>query len=142
MQYPEFEGEPEADFAEIPSFRQQDFDDFDGESVQSEGSDERDEITPAPAPEPRHQPYVAVPEFVKQFVSYFYRHIKDRNLYDIQAMYENGFNKITEKYFKQSPWPMADSIAPLLNNGKISKELQNERSELFLLPSFLFGNSI
>src|SRR4051812_15572817 len=62
-----------------------------------------------------------VPEVVKQFVSYFHRHIKgasvtvspfllltallDGNVVDINSMYENSFNKITEKYFKNIPWP-------------------------------------
>jgi len=135
MQYSDYpaEGPGEGeDFAEIPSFRAQDFDDFDGEegSILSEGSDERplEEEAALPAKETtrQHTPYVAVPELVKQFVSYFYRHIKERNVYDIQGMYETGFNKITEKYFKQSPWPMAESIAPLVQHDPLFLVLYKE----------------
>jgi len=64
-------------------------------------------------------PTYVVPEVVKQFVSYFYRHIKDRNVFDIYSMYENTFNKITEKYFKNTPWPPADSIAPFVHNDTL-----------------------
>jgi translation initiation factor 3 subunit L len=55
---------------------------------------------------------------VKQFVTYLYRHIKERSVVEIHSMYENSFNKITEKYFKQAPWPSAESIASLVVNGK------------------------
>jgi translation initiation factor 3 subunit L len=68
--------------------------------------------------EPTLVTHYQVPEVVKQFVSYFYRHIKDRNVYEIYSTYENTFNKITEKYFKNSPWPPAEAIAPLVHNGK------------------------
>lgn len=68
----------------------------------------------------------AVPEVVKQFVSYFYRHIKERAVADIHSMYENSFNKITEKYFKQSPWPSSESIAPFVNHDKIFLILYKE----------------
>jgi len=56
---------------------------------------------------------VHVPEVVKHFVTYLHKYIKDKNIHEIQNMYESGFHKITEKYFKQSPWPPAESIADL-----------------------------
>jgi len=70
--------------------------------------------------------HYVVPEVVKQFVTYFYRHIKDRNVYDIYSMYENTFNKITEKYFKNSPWPPAESIASLVHNDTLFLVLYKE----------------
>jgi len=77
-------------------------------------------------PQFSNQPPTFVHEVVKQFVTYFHRHIKEKNLAEIQSMYENSFNKITEKYFKNSPWPLADMIAPLVNNDHIFLVLYKE----------------
>lgn len=60
---------------------------------------------------------VPVPEVVKQFVTYLHKYIKDKNNHEVQNMYESSFHKITEKYFKQVPWPLAESIAANVNNG-------------------------
>lgn len=70
--------------------------------------------------------YVAVPEVVKQFVTYFHRHIQDRNVYDIFSMYENSWSKITEKYFKQSEWPHPLDIAYLVNDDPLFMVLYKE----------------
>lgn len=117
MQYSdEFEVEPESDefiaTPDLPNFtlRSNELD----EELEDEGL--LDTNTPT---------YV-VPEVVKQFVTYFYRHIKDRNVYDIYSMYENTFNKITEKYFKASLWPPAESIAPLVHNDQLFLVLYKE----------------
>jgi len=67
-----------------------------------------------------------IPDVVKQFITYFYRHIKERAVFDIHSMYENSFNKITEKYFKQTPWPSAEAIAPLVNNDPVFLVLYRE----------------
>lgn len=69
---------------------------------------------------------VFVPELVKQFVSYLSRHIRERKVYDIQSMYENSFNKITEKYYKQSIWPPAESISYLVNDDHLFLILYKE----------------
>lgn len=49
---------------------------------------------------------------VSTFVRYFYRHIREKNVYEILSMYETSFAKITDKYFKATPWPTAEAIAP------------------------------
>ena len=46
-----------------------------------------------------------VPDMVKQFVVYFYRHIREKNVYEILSMYEKSFGAISERYFKASAWP-------------------------------------
>ena len=64
------------------------------------------------------RPYtIPIPDMVKQFVCYFDRYIKERNVFEIQSMYESSFNRISEKFFKNSPWPSAEIISPLVNNG-------------------------
>ena len=56
-----------------------------------------------------------VPDMVKQFVSYFYRHIRERNTNEILSMYEISFNKLSERYFKASPWPAVEAIAGIVD---------------------------
>lgn len=70
--------------------------------------------------------YVAVPEVVKQFVTYFHRHIQDRNVFDIFSMYENSWTKITEKYFKQIEWPHPLDIAYLVQDDPLFMVLYKE----------------
>ncbi len=53
----------------------------------------------------------AVPDLVKQFVVYFYRHIRERNIYEIYSMFDSSFNKLSERYFKKTSWPPASAIA-------------------------------
>lgn len=63
--------------------------------------------------------YGAVPDIVQSFVIYLYRHIREKNVYEIHQMYEGSFNKITERMFKQSPWPVVDAIAPFVENDHV-----------------------
>eukprot|EP01119_Soliformovum_irregulare_P017011 TRINITY_DN500_c5_g1_i1.p1 TRINITY_DN500_c5_g1~~TRINITY_DN500_c5_g1_i1.p1 ORF type:complete len:529 (+),score=138.88 TRINITY_DN500_c5_g1_i1:151-1737(+) len=57
----------------------------------------------------------SIPEVVKQFVTYLNRYIKEKNVYEIFSMYENNFNKIAERFYKNSPWPSAEMIGPIVN---------------------------
>jgi translation initiation factor 3 subunit L len=60
-----------------------------------------------------------VPDLVKQFVVYFYRHIRERNIYEIYSMFDSSFNKLSERYFKNAPWPPAEAIADLVDNDHV-----------------------
>jgi len=112
----DFEGEENfySSGAELPNFELHDTE-FDNEHPELQEDIVEPVIT-----------HYQVPEVVKQFVSYFYRHIKDRNVYEIYSTYENTFNKITEKYFKNSPWPPAEAIAPLVHNDQLFLILYKE----------------
>ena len=61
----------------------------------------------------------AVPDLVKQFVVYFYRHIRERNIGEIYSMFDSSFNKLSERYFKNSPWPPAEAIAEFVDNDHV-----------------------
>lgn len=65
-----------------------------------------------------------IPEVIKDFLKYFQKSINDQNVYEIQNAYENGFNKLTDRFFKNTPWPESDIVA-----GVIHKE----HSNLFLI---------
>lgn len=60
-----------------------------------------------------------VPDMVKQFVSYFYRHIRERNINEIWSMYDVSFNKLSERYFKTLPWPPAEAISRLVDDDHV-----------------------
>lgn len=63
-------------------------------------------------------PYV-VPDLVKQFVHYFYRHIRERNIPEIQSMYEISWLKLTERYYKLGAWPPVELIADIVDNDHV-----------------------
>jgi len=65
-----------------------------------------------------------IPEVIKNFISYFLRQVKEQNVYEIHNLYENSFNKLTDKHFKSSPWPSADAIKSLVDT---------ERDGIFLM---------
>ncbi|XP_071128862.1 eukaryotic translation initiation factor 3 subunit L-like [Mytilus edulis] len=57
-----------------------------------------------------------VPDVIKNFLMVFQKAINDQNLYEIQNAYENGFNKLTDRFFKTTPWPESEIIAPIVQN--------------------------
>eukprot|EP01018_Ginkgo_biloba_P001413 Gb_07559 [translate_table: standard] len=60
-----------------------------------------------------------VPDAVKTFVVFLYRHIREKNVYEIHQMYEGSFQKLSERMFKQSPWPSMEAIAPYVDNDHV-----------------------
>jgi translation initiation factor 3 subunit L len=83
----------------------------------------------------------AVPDIVKQFVVYLYRHIRclpasscstsikqhaqspascrERNIPEIKAMYELSFQKLSERFYKQTRWPPAEAIQDLVDQDHV-----------------------
>lgn len=110
----EYEVEPEAELGEdVPGFRLH--------SSEFDGDDEPTAVEGQPAQAPsapsEAQPQYVIPEVIKSFLLYFHRHLKEQTVYEIHSIYENSFNKLTEKYFKTTPWPPAEAVAPLVENG-------------------------
>lgn len=67
-----------------------------------------------------------VPDVIKNFLTYFRKCIKDQNVYGIQDAYENGFSKLTERFFKTNPWPDAEVVAPIVQNDPVFLNLYKE----------------
>jgi len=67
-----------------------------------------------------------VPDMVKQFVVYFYRHIRERNMREIQTMYDVSFVKLSERFFKQTPWPPVEAISHLVEDDHVFCMLYKE----------------
>ncbi|KAG2463479.1 EIF3L factor, partial [Polypterus senegalus] len=95
------------------------------------------------------QTYHVIPEVIKNFLQYFHKTVSDiidqkvyelqsnrvssesieQKIYEIQDIYENSWNKLTERFFKTSPWPEAEAIASLVGNdadGPAPLELPNQ----------------
>lgn len=62
---------------------------------------------------------LVVPDVVKTFVTYFYRHIREQNVYEIHQMYEGSFPKLSERLFSNSSWPPVEAIAPFVDNDHV-----------------------
>jgi len=67
-----------------------------------------------------------IPEQVKKFLVYFQDMIKEGNVYEVNNLYENSFPKLTEQYFKTTPWPEAEDVGVLINDDPIFLNLYKE----------------
>ncbi|KAL0394063.1 UNVERIFIED_CONTAM: Eukaryotic translation initiation factor 3 subunit L [Sesamum latifolium] len=76
-----------------------------------------------------------VPDSVKSFVVHMYRHIREKNVYEIHQMYENSFQSISDRLFKDSPWPSVDAVAPYVDNDHVFCLLYRDVSAI-CMPGF------
>ncbi|KAJ3701040.1 hypothetical protein LUZ61_004745 [Rhynchospora tenuis] len=60
-----------------------------------------------------------VPDSVKTFVVHLYRQIREKNVYEIHQMYEGSFNRLTDRMFRESPWPTAEAVAPYVDGDHV-----------------------
>jgi translation initiation factor 3 subunit L len=74
-------------------------------------------VVAQPPPAEDH-PDLYIAEEVKLFIPYFHKNIKDKNIPEILNIYENEFKRLSDRYFKEFPWPEAERIAPLVNNDR------------------------
>ena len=60
----------------------------------------------------------AIPEPVRAFILAFQRNLKDGNVYELSNNYEDGFNRLTERFFASQPWPNPDThVNNMVNDG-------------------------
>ncbi|XP_047943234.1 eukaryotic translation initiation factor 3 subunit L-like [Salvia hispanica] len=60
-----------------------------------------------------------VPDSVKSFVVHMYRQIREKNVYEIHQMYETSFQSISDRFFKDAPWPSVDAVATYVDNDHV-----------------------
>uniref|UniRef100_A0A8C2SFM4 Eukaryotic translation initiation factor 3 subunit L n=1 Tax=Capra hircus TaxID=9925 RepID=A0A8C2SFM4_CAPHI len=92
------------------------------------------------------QTYQVIPEVIKNFIQYFHKTVSDlidqkvyelqasrvssdvidQKVYEIQDIYENSWTKLTERFFKNTPWPEAETIAPQVGNDAVFLILYKE----------------
>lgn len=54
-----------------------------------------------------------------QFIVQFHQAVLDNNLSEITNAYDQGWNRLTEKFYSKTEWPEAELIAPLVNDGEL-----------------------
>ncbi|KAJ3008534.1 hypothetical protein HKX48_008485 [Thoreauomyces humboldtii] len=69
---------------------------------------------------------VQIPDVVRNFIQHFYRNVSERNVWDLHAIYENGWNKLTEKFYPKSSWPEPEAVATLVNDDPVFLILYKE----------------
>lgn len=68
-----------------------------------------------------------LPEAVQHFITNFHAHIRARDLTRIHHfLYEEPYQRITDRYFKNCPWPPAEVVAPLVGNDQVFLVLYKE----------------
>lgn len=70
--------------------------------------------------------YTEVPQVVHQFLEYMYQKFLQRNTADLHNLYENTFSALSERYFKASSWPSAETISPIVNHDEVFLVLYKE----------------
>ena len=63
---------------------------------------------------------------VQDFVVYFYRHIRERNIREIYTMYSHTFPVLSERFFKGGSWPRAEVISHLVDHDHVFCMLYKE----------------
>lgn len=71
-------------------------------------------------------PEMYVPEVVQKFVVYFHKQVRERNVAEIHFIYENTYHKLTDRFYKTSPWPPAEAIAQLVDEDPVFIMLYKE----------------
>ncbi len=66
-----------------------------------------------------------VPDLVRTFVEWWFAQFRQKRTHEIHAVYELHFGKLTERFFKASPWPTAETIAPLVEHDALFLVLYN-----------------
>ncbi|KAJ9094222.1 hypothetical protein QFC21_006048 [Naganishia friedmannii] len=74
----------------------------------------------------RQQALAAVPEDVKKFIVAFHQAILASDAAQISAMYEGGWNRLTQQYYSETEWPEAELLAPLVGGDQVFLTLYRE----------------
>jgi len=74
----------------------------------------------------QQQQEAKIPNDVKKFILNFYKILVEHTYHDLVSIYEYLYNKLTEQYYKNQPWPEAEIIAPLVNNDVLFLILYKE----------------
>ncbi|KAI9105367.1 RNA polymerase I-associated factor PAF67-domain-containing protein [Phlyctochytrium arcticum] len=76
--------------------------------------------------QPHFTPEIQIPDHIRNFILHFHHNVTERNVWDLHAIYESGWNKYTEKYYQKTPWPEPEAIAGLVNDDQIFLILYKE----------------
>ncbi|KAI9290818.1 hypothetical protein K502DRAFT_310092 [Neoconidiobolus thromboides FSU 785] len=67
-----------------------------------------------------------LPEEIKKFIFKFHHALVENNYYELQYIYENLFNKLTERYYAKSSWPDPEVVSHLVSDDQVFLTLYRE----------------
>ncbi|CAG9864304.1 unnamed protein product [Phyllotreta striolata] len=67
-----------------------------------------------------------MPESVKNFLVYFRNNVNEGLIFELQALYEHTWPKLTEDYFEKRPWPEENEVATIVDNDPVFMILYKE----------------
>jgi translation initiation factor 3 subunit L len=60
-----------------------------------------------------------VPDLVVNFLRRFQQALAEKSVWELYSIYENSFNKLTEKFYAKSSWPSVETVASLIGEDGI-----------------------
>ena len=72
-----------------------------------------------------------MPEEVQTFLVHLYKAITEKNVFEIQNLYETGFAHLTDTYFKEQNWPDENEVGGLFCDRPQFKEFMVLYKELY-----------
>jgi translation initiation factor 3 subunit L len=81
-----------------------------------------------PTLEAADHPDLFIPKPVAEFLPRFRRNITEKNVQEILNIYEIEFNKLSDRWFTEDPWPEAERVATLdgVGNDEVFLTLYKE----------------
>jgi len=67
-----------------------------------------------------------IPDAVDHFLGMLLDGLQTRNISQIHTLYEDTFNKLTDKYYKQTRWPHVDSVKDQISENPLFLILYQE----------------
>ncbi|KNC85232.1 hypothetical protein SARC_02567 [Sphaeroforma arctica JP610] len=67
-----------------------------------------------------------LPDVVRDFILYFNEHVVNREVGVIQNIYENSWQKLSDRFFSDCTWPPVDTISQLVNGNEVFLYLYKE----------------
>merc|ERR1712216_977141 len=129
------QAEENIDVDDLPNFR------FEGATQFDVTGDSTTLTDSAVADEAADFSQYEMPDVIRSFIVYFQKNLRDRNVYEVHSIYETSFNKLTDRYYKNSPWPPANAISPLVDGDQqfllLYKELYYRHIYSKLQPSLV-----
>ena len=92
---------------------------YDYDDSRANYDDPRHAPVPSPAGQDIGYDPNFVPDSVKSFVVHLYRHIREKNVYETHQMYETSFQTLSDRLFKDTPWPSVDAVAHFVDNDHV-----------------------
>ncbi|KAI8815456.1 RNA polymerase I-associated factor PAF67-domain-containing protein [Cladochytrium replicatum] len=66
------------------------------------------------------QQEIQIPDVIRNFLFTLARNIQEHNTWELHSMYENTFNKLTEKFYPKQPWPDPDAVAEIIEDVAVN----------------------